>query len=63
MRLRVPDIKVAMESREFEILQDAVTHVCLAAVRLACSGPCAFTRSFEDVQGAVPHACLALVPW
>ncbi|KAK9827699.1 hypothetical protein WJX81_001629 [Elliptochloris bilobata] len=30
VRLRVPDIEVAMESREFEILQDAITHVCLA---------------------------------
>lgn len=36
VRLRVPDIEVAMESREFEILQDAITHVCLAPVRLAC---------------------------
>lgn len=33
VRLRVPDIDVAMESREFEILQDAITHVCLAPVR------------------------------
>lgn len=62
MRLRVPDIKVAMESREFEILQDAITHVCLAAVRPACPGPCAFTRYFGVMQGAVPHACLAPVP-
>lgn len=34
VRLRVPHIDVAMESREFEILQDAITHVCLAPVRL-----------------------------
>jgi len=35
VRLRVPDIDLALESREFEILQDAITHVCLAPVRSA----------------------------
>jgi hypothetical protein len=47
VRLRVPDIDLAMESREFEILQDAITHVCLAPVRPTplCARPHAGLRA------------------
>lgn len=51
VRLRVPDIDVAMESREFEILQDAITHVCLAPV-----------RAQNCMRAAVPLHCAMRIP-
>ena len=32
VRLRVPEISVAMEAREFEILQDVASHLALEQV-------------------------------